>query len=116
MKTVIDGQKLLKCLDVSEDEVTPEAIAQKLMLMEKTEVDTVLASCVIYTEPEPTLCSDVPTSEEFSQFKCFISASDSGIRKRLKYEKNYLARIELRRSIEPGAAQGKHYYGKHKRR
>lgn len=114
----IDGKKFLEGIGLTESIVTSQEICERLMSLSKAEVAALFASCTI-AEEQPMLCMVNNTNREF----CYVGDSDEKlltdveIKHKIKYEKSYLAKKELQRSLGPDMfTHGKHYYGCRRKR
>lgn len=114
----IDGKKFLIEIGLTESSATPQEICKRLMSLSRDEVADLFASCTIAVE-QPTLCMIADADKEF------YCIGDSGgklltdveIKRKIKYEKSYLAKKELQRNLGPDMfTHGKHYYGCRRKR
>ena len=99
MVTVIDGKKLLRLLRLSEDTVTSEQIRDTLLGLSEEDRDKLLSECTIEVKEERQTFFDLPESCEYIPTPEGERLSDTDIRRRLKYEKNYMAAANLRRQL-----------------
>lgn len=115
----IDGKKFLECIGLTGDSITSKKICDKLMSLSIDEVNELFRSCAII-EVHPTL---QPIDEEArKEFYCIGDSNDKlltdvEIKRKIKYEKSYLAKRELQRNLGPDMfTHGKHYYGCRRKR
>lgn len=115
----IDGKKFLEGIGLTEGSVTAEEVCYRLMLLSIDEVNELFRSCIII-EVQPTLqLIDEEARKEF--YRVGDSGSklltDVEIKRKIKYEKSYLAKKELQRNLGPDMfTHGKHYYGCRRKR
>lgn len=115
----IDGKKFLECIGLTESSVTAEEVCDKLMSLSIDEVTELFGSCTII-EAQPTL--KLIYDEDCKEFYCIGDAcnkilTDVEIKRKIKYEKSYLAKKELQRNLGPDIfTHGKHYYGCRRKR
>lgn len=114
----IDGKKFLEGIGLTESTVTSKKVCDKLMSLSIDEVTELFGSCTI-VEVQPTLqLSD----EDCKEFYCIGDTgnkllTDVEIKRKIKYEKSYLAKKELQRNLGPDMfTHGKHYYGCRRKR
>lgn len=115
----IDGKKFLEGIGLTESIVTSQEICERLMSLSKAEVTALFASCTIVDE-QPMI---FPTEEDMYKDFYYVGSSDEKlltdveIKHKIKYEKSYLAKKELQRSLGPDMfTHGKHYYGCRRKR
>lgn len=114
----IDGKKFLEGIGLTESSVTAKEVCDKLMSLSIDEVTELFGSCTII-EVQPTL--QLP-EEDCKEFYCVGDAgnkllTDVEIKRKIKYEKSYLAKKELQRNLGPDMfTHGKHYYGRRRKR
>ena len=110
---VVDGKKLLSLLNLSEEDITTGLYMQALSSLSIVEMNQILRDCIIMEDlverPVPSLSALESIID--TEYAGSLS-SDVAIKKKLKYEKSYLASKEMRRNLGPGIGEhGKHYKG-----
>lgn len=114
----IDGKKFLEGIGLTESSVTAKEVCDKLMSLSIDEVTELFGSCAI-VEVQPTLQLD---DEAYKEFYCIGDSgskllTDVEIKRKIKYEKSYLAKKELQRNLGPDMfTHGKYYYGRRRKR
>lgn len=115
----IDGKKFLEGIGLTESTITAKEVCDRLMSLSIDEVTELFRSCAII-EAQPTL--QLIDEEDCKEFYCIGDAgnkilTDVEIKRKIKYEKSYLAKKELQRSLGPDMfTHGKHYYGCRRKR
>ena len=120
--TVINGEKLLAILELpNNSSLTPEMVAEALASLSEEE-RLALEKEVIVVLPNPyendaraaKILADISKCTEYVPCKYdeqFLT--DVEIKRKLKYEKNYMAATAMRRKLGPnGFSRGKHAKGK----
>lgn len=114
----IDGKKFLDGIGLTENIITSQEICKRLMALSKTEVIALFASCAI-AEEKPMICMVEDINRDFY----YVGETDEKLltdvelKRKIKYEKSYLAKKEMQRNLGPDMfTHGKHYYGCRRKR
>ena len=115
----IDGKKFLEGIGLTESTVTAKEVCDRLMSLSIDEVTELFGSCTI-VEVQPTL--QLADEGAYKEIYCVGDSgskllTDVEIKRKIKYEKSYLAKKELQRNLGPDMfTHGKHYYGCRRKR
>lgn len=113
MPVQIDGKKLIIFLGLSENGLTAQKVMDALLSLTEEERKAVMEECtIIVPDRLPLFSADLPEHRLYEPCHDACHISDTSVRKRLKYEKSYLAIRELRYRLGPGIGEhGKHSMG-----
>lgn len=109
MVTVIDGRKMLDMLGLPNDRtLTSEMVRDALYALSEEDRNRIMAECTVEVRDYPVFF-DLPEQRDYITTSNYERLSNVEVKKRLKYEKNYMAAVNLRRQLGPESFSG----GKH---
>lgn len=116
MSVQIDGKKFIVALSLDENSLTATQVKEALAKLSREELEAIINDCTIVTTEDrlPTLIECLVTKKDKYIDYCSGRSllSDVEIKRRLRYEKSYLAQRELRYQLGPDIGeQGKHSQG-----
>lgn len=114
----IDGNKFLAIMGLPNDNtLTAEMVAEKLASLSEEERANLAQAVTIAVENKPVLDINALLQQEPVEYVAYKDdldrLSDVEIRRKLKYEKNYMAASAMKRQLGPrNYGRGKHAKGK----
>lgn len=116
MSIQIDGKKFIVALGLDENTLTSMKVREALANLTQEEQEDLVRECTVVTTEDklPSLidCLKNKQNQYIGYNQSSKSLSDVEIKRRLRYEKSYLAKRELRYQLGPNIGeQGKHSRG-----